>query len=160
MSTDTLWAVAEFNRAFEMYGSQRPHIPVDRARETIGTFAVLMGATGRLLKLAAAHHDKDPMLLRLQLLQEELGELAEAIRDGDLLAALDALCDIQYVLDSATLALGMQDIFKEAFDEVHRANMSKLGTDGRPVKCPAGRVKKGPNYKGPDLRPILTQSLM
>lgn len=45
------------------------------------------------------------------------------------------------------------------FNEVHRANMSKLGADGRPIHsrgvaldgAPAGKTLKGPNYSPPDL---------
>lgn len=39
---------------------------------------------------------------------------------------LDALCDIQYVLSGAILALGHHNNFDEAFDEVHSSNMSKM----------------------------------
>jgi predicted HAD superfamily Cof-like phosphohydrolase len=39
---------------------------------------------------------------------------------------LDALCDLQYVLSGTILENGFTNIFDEAFDEVHRSNMSKL----------------------------------
>jgi hypothetical protein len=39
---------------------------------------------------------------------------------------LDGLCDIQVVLSGSILALGYQDVFNEAFEEVHSSNMSKL----------------------------------
>lgn len=38
-----------------------------------------------------------------------------------------------------------------AIAEVHRANMSKLGDDGKPVLRADGKVLKGPNYRPPDL---------
>lgn len=68
---------------------------------------------------------KDRQELRVSLIQEELDEFAEALKSGDIVEALDALCDMQYVLSGSILELGMQDIFDEAFDEVHRSNMSK-----------------------------------
>lgn len=48
------------------------------------------------------------------------------------------------------------------FDEVQRANMSKLGADGKPVYsrgieldgAPAGKVLKGANYSAPDLHAV------
>ena len=63
--------------------------------------------------------------LRVNLLQEELNELKQAIADGDLVEIADALCDIQYVLSGAVLEFGMGDAFKTLFDEVQRSNMSK-----------------------------------
>ena len=63
--------------------------------------------------------------LRVNLLQEELNELKEAIESDDLVEVADALCDIQYVLSGAILEFGLADRFKDLFDEVQRSNMSK-----------------------------------
>ncbi len=63
--------------------------------------------------------------LRINLLQEELDELKDAIADNDLVEVADALCDIQYVLAGAILEFGLADKFKSLFDEVQRSNMSK-----------------------------------
>lgn len=64
--------------------------------------------------------------LRINLLQEELNELKEAIADNDLVEVADALADIQYVLSGAILEFGLGDKFKSLFDEVQRSNMSKV----------------------------------
>ena len=91
-------------------------------------------------------------LLRINLLQEELDELKEALGNDDMVETLDALIDLQYVLDGAFLSFGMQDVKGVAFDEVHRSNMSKLGEDGKPIHREGdGKVMKGPNYFKPDL---------
>ena len=63
--------------------------------------------------------------LRVNLLQEELNELSQAIKDNDLVEITDALCDIQYVLSGAVLEFGLGDKFVELFNEVQRSNMSK-----------------------------------
>lgn len=63
--------------------------------------------------------------LRINLLQEELNELKEAIAEHDLVEIADALSDIQYVLSGAVLEFGLGDSFKSLFDEVQRSNMSK-----------------------------------
>jgi len=39
----------------------------------------------------------------------------------------------------------------DAFQLVHQSNMSKLGTDGKPIFREDGKVLKGPNYRAPDL---------
>lgn len=90
--------------------------------------------------------------LRINLLAEELDELKEALANNDPVETLDALIDLQYVLDGAFLSFGMQDLKGPAFDEVHRSNMSKLGEDGKPIRREGdGKVMKGPNYFKPDI---------
>lgn len=90
--------------------------------------------------------------LRINLLQEELDELKEALANNDPQETLDALIDLQYVLDGAFLSFGLQAVKDLAFDEVHRSNMSKLGADGKPIRREGdGKVMKGPNYFAPDL---------
>lgn len=64
--------------------------------------------------------------LRVTLIEEELEELREAIKDTDIIEIADALCDIQYVLSGAILEFGLADCFSELFKEVQRSNMSKL----------------------------------
>jgi len=90
--------------------------------------------------------------LRINLLQEELDELKEALDNDDMIETLDALIDLQYVLDGAFLSFGMQNVKEVAFNEVHRSNMSKLGEDGKPIRREGdGKVMKGPNYFKPDM---------
>lgn len=96
--------------------------------------------------------DEKTNALRINLLAEELDELKKALANNDPLEALDALIDLQYVLDGAFLSLGLHDVKDIAFNEVHRSNMSKLGEDGKPIRREEdGKVMKGPNYFKPDL---------
>lgn len=177
------------------------------------------------------HDDTKLLLLRAQLIQEEIGELAHAYAAGDLVEALDALTDIEYVVEGAWLACGLMDIRDltdtlefhpkdtadtnpetwerrnllvglsnmqhhtarfvegmargdaieaakglagimsavnaayvttglepyraEAFMEVQRANMSKLGEDGKPILDGAGRVVKSNQYIPPNIGKIV-----
>lgn len=68
----------------------------------------------------------DRCQLRINLLQEELDELKQAIADGDLVEVADALLDIQYVLSGAIHEFGMTDLFSDMFDAVQASNMSKV----------------------------------
>tara|TARA_R110001592_G_scaffold16881_7_gene71506 strand:- start:31856 stop:32263 length:408 start_codon:yes stop_codon:yes gene_type:complete len=96
--------------------------------------------------------DEKTNALRINLLAEELDELKEALEQGDLIETLDALIDLQYVLDGAFLSFGLQHVKEAAFDEVHRSNMSKLGADGKPIRRESdGKVLKGPDYFKPDI---------
>lgn len=95
--------------------------------------------------------DHDLCELRNKLLLEELIELHYATTVKDKVQALDALCDLQYVLDGAFLALGFHKVKDDAMAEVHRSNMSKLGADGKPIYREDGKILKGPNYTPPNL---------
>jgi len=72
--------------------------------------------------------DEKRCRLRVELLAEELKELEEGIRDKDIVAVADALCDLQYVLSGAVLEFGLGEKFKALFEEVQRSNMSKACT--------------------------------
>ena len=66
---------------------------------------------------------------------------------------LKELCDLQYVLSGAAVALGLD--IQTAFNRVHASNMSKLGEDGKPIYREDGKVLKGPNYEPPDLKDLV-----
>ncbi len=88
--------VSEFHKTFEAPILESPQIPTE-----------------------------DRCNLRVSLIQEELDELKQAIKDGDLVEIADALSDIQYVLSGAILEFGLGEKFNDLFDEVQRSNMSK-----------------------------------
>ena len=87
--------------------------------------------------------------LRISLINEELNEFKQAIKNNDLKEAIDALTDILYVTYGAGHAFGVN--LDKCFDEVQRSNMSKLGEDKKPIYNKDGKVMKGPNYFKPDL---------
>lgn|SRR5690606_8192629 len=95
---------------------------------------------------------------RVALIAEELAELARGLAEGSLTKSLDALADIQYVLDGTTLSIGLHGVIDDAVDLVHASNMSKVGPDGKPIYDEAGKVKKGPNYRPVDLSVLLPES--
>jgi predicted HAD superfamily Cof-like phosphohydrolase len=68
---------------------------------------------------------QDRCNLRINLLQEELNELKDALANNDIVEAADALADLQYVLSGAILELGLASRFSDLFNEVQRSNMSK-----------------------------------
>lgn len=93
--------------------------------------------------------------MRIALLEEELWELRDSLDDRDKVGVLDALTDLQYVLDGAYLSLGYAQYKDAALREVHRSNMTKLGPDGKPIYRADGKVLKGPNYTPPDLAKVM-----
>ena len=87
--------------------------------------------------------------LRHDLIKEELEELKEAIDNKDIKEVADALSDILYVTYGAGHAFGIN--LDKCFEEVQSSNMSKLGSDGKPIYNDKGKVMKGPNYFKPNL---------
>jgi len=96
----------------------------------------------------------DLIELRIKLLEEEVREYAEAARSGDLVEVLDALADIGYILAGTIINHGMQDLYDDAFDEVHRSNMAKL-VDGKVLRREDGKVLKPEGWQPPNLAQFL-----
>ena len=86
--------------------------------------------------------------LRIKLLTEEVQEYAEAARAGDLVEVLDAGTIINH---------GMQNIYDDAFNEVHRSNMAKL-VDGKVIRREDGKVLKPEGWQPPNLPQFLPSS--
>ncbi|WP_419214140.1 hypothetical protein ACNR9Q_08305 [Maribacter sp. X9] len=93
--------------------------------------------------------------LRFNLMDEENKEYLEAAQNNDLVEVADALGDMLYILCGTILEHGMQYKIEEVFNEIQRSNMSKLGTDGKPIYREDGKVLKGPDYFKPNIERIL-----
>ncbi|MDC0472565.1 nucleoside triphosphate pyrophosphohydrolase family protein [Pelagibacteraceae bacterium] len=104
---------------------------------------------GQEVKVEASFPDDKIVKLRFDLIQEELTELDEAIKNKDLKEVADALTDILYVTYGAGHAFGID--LDKCFKEVQNSNMSKLGKDGKPIYNEQGKVMKGPGYFKPNL---------
>ena len=79
--------------------------------------------------------------LRYDLINEELEELQDAIKDRNMLEIADALTDILYVTYGAGHAFGID--LDKCFNEVQESNMSKLGENNKPIYNENGKVMKG-----------------
>ena len=108
---------------------------------------------GQEVKNKAKFPNDKIVKLRYELIREELEELNQAIIDKDIKEVADALTDILYVTYGAGTAFGIN--LDKCFNEVHQSNMSKLGSDGKPIYNEIGKVMKGPNYFKPDLDKFL-----
>ena len=82
-----------------------------------------------------------------------LSKLDESDFAVDIVETADALTDIEYINLGTAAAFGIN--IDATFAEVHSSNMSKLGEDGKPIYREDGKVKKGPNYRSPDLVSVL-----
>ncbi len=112
-----------------------------------------MEVFGQEVKTKAEFPSEKIIKLRLNLIQEEVDEFKEALKNKDLKEVADALTDILYVTYGAGHAFGVD--LDKCFEEVQRSNMSKLGEDGKPIYNEKGKVMKGPKYFQPDLRKFI-----
>ena len=85
--------------------------------------------------------------LRVDLLDEEVEELREAITEGDIVKIADAIGDIAYVAVGTAVTYGIP--FDDIFAEVHRSNMTKVNTPDE------AKLVKGPDYQPPDIAGVL-----
>ena len=118
--------------------------------EDVKTF---MKTFGQMIRAKPQFPDDKTMQLRFDLIKEELNELEQAMKTKDLKEVADALTDILYVTYGAGCAYGID--LDKCFKEVQRANMSKLGKDGKPIYNEKGKVMKGPDYLKPNLKPFV-----
>ena len=109
-----------------------------------------METFGQIVRTKPQFPDEKTMWLRYDLIKEELKELEQAMKTQNLKEVADALTDILYVTYGAGYAYGID--LDKCFKEVQRANMSKLGTDGKPIYNEKDKVMKGPNYLKPNLK--------
>ena len=124
------------------------------------------------------------MELREKLFDEELKEYNVAKKSNDKVEMLDAVCDMYYIhigtlleqykgdiekvasrifflADGKTDYLfklevknGFDTVLPEAFEKVHRSNMSKL-ENGKAIFREDGKILKGANYFRPNLKKFI-----
>lgn len=153
-------------------------IPVNPSLHTAVRVREFHEAFGHPVAQAPTPGDAALRELRVKLIAEELAELCSALgvslllevnpqtEEGelvveavlgddqvDLVEAADALGDLDYVVQGTNVALGFPA--EEIVAEIHRSNMSKLGADGKPIYREDGKVLKGPNYRPPNLAPLV-----
>lgn len=125
------------------------------------------------------------MVLRNKLWNKKCEELVEAISKKDKVQMLDAIVDMMYARIGALLErygnlkieVGIEaegdaeitncrryftehfghnsELLREAFNEVHRSNMSKLDENGDPIFREDGKIMKSHLFIEPDLKSIL-----
>ena len=119
--------------------------------EKVGIF---MKTFGQELKNKSELSTEKINKLRVNLIEEELDELKQAIKEKNIKEVADALTDILYVTYGAGHAFGIN--LDKCFEEVQNSNMSKLDKDGKHIYNEQGKVMKGPNYFKPDLNKFIS----
>lgn len=104
-------------------------------------------------KPSLAHVTQDQLDMRLSLLQEEVEEFGEAISVRSMVGMADALADIVYVAYGAALTIGID--LDLVLDEVHSSNMTKLDSQGQPIRRSDGKVLKSDCYRPPNIAELI-----
>lgn len=145
--------VAEFMNAFEQPMRATPGVP-DRAiarlrlRLIAEEFFELIHAGG-VMPETNAYIEYDLSLVRLE--SDVLRFIDTMSIDVSLSDFADALADIDYVIEGARLAFGIEG--ESIADEVHAANMRKVGG---PVD-EFGKQRKPDGWTGPNIESVLVR---
>lgn len=129
--------VRAFHKKFGHPVAVEPRVP----NEPIVRFRIRLIAEEFCELLDATYHDQDAdVRFQLSRVREALERLVRHLpHDVDLVAFVDALADLDYVVEGTRAAFGVRG--EPIFAEVHRANLSKdpNGADGKPSKPPGWR---------------------
>jgi len=104
-------------------------------------------------KLFSGHcFDPNVLFLRTRLIVEETAEFTEAAQRQDVVAMVDALADLLYVVYGTAVVLGVD--LEPVFRIVHESNMLKIppGPDDK-------KVRKPPSWQPPDIAAELDRQL-
>ena len=105
--------------------------------ELVRTFMECMGQNAPQKQIMPT---AEVLYLRYELQNEESREIADAHTLRDL---LDGICDLLYVTYGTAVAAGFSsETINQAFEEVHRSNMSKLWAESELPLVPAGFASK------------------
>ena len=101
-------------------------------------------------KYSVEHRD-----LALDLIEEEVRELTDAVIYRNKIEMIDAVCDILVTTFGLAAKAGINQYIPEAFREVMSSNWSKLDADGNPVYYDSGKIGKSDLYYPPNISEII-----
>lgn len=123
---------------------------MNKEQELVKEFHVVFGLA--VSDFPRIPDDKDIELWKT-LIKEEFEEFVRASDEKDLVGVADAIGDLLYVVYGASIIYGIDSSL--IFNEVHRSNMSKVGTDGVVRRKDDGKIIKPITYSKADIESIL-----
>lgn len=97
--------------------------------------------------------DNDARGLRVDLLLEEFEEYINAENKNDIVEIADALGDMMYIIMGTAVEYGIH--LDAVLKEIHRSNMSKVGSSGKPIFREDGKLLKPESYSPPDIKKVM-----
>jgi predicted HAD superfamily Cof-like phosphohydrolase len=101
--------------------------------------------------------DEGTKALRIRLIEEEFREFREALQDGDLIEAADAIADLLYVTVGAGVAMGLD--LEMIWDEVQRSNMAKF-PNGIARRRGDGKILKPDGWTPPNIAGVIREQML
>ena len=134
------------------------HTREERVADFHEKFGLVIGAepTASLLKLRRLLIDEETKELF-----SDIDTAIEHLEKGETVPKtlytnmLKELADVQVVISGTAITLKPLRKLEEAFQRVHESNLTKLGTDGKPIRREDGKIMKGPRYQEPDLSDLI-----
>jgi predicted HAD superfamily Cof-like phosphohydrolase len=141
--------VREFHRAFDRPVRDLPDLgsPAERVLRV----RLMMEELLEFAKAAGVRISTGPFNLKMDDLW--IGPDNFPDRDPDLAAMAHELADLQYVVSGTAVQLGIP--LQPCAEEIHKANMRKLGPDGRPIVDANGKVRKPEGWEPADVARVL-----
>ena len=126
------------------------------AQKAVGDF---MRAGGQVTSIVPTIPADSISIRRLEMLREEVSELAAALAAGDIVEAADAYADIIYVALGGAEEAGID--IEPVVEEVIDSNNSKIDWENnRPwARHDNGKIAKDEHYRAPDIRSIILQQV-
>jgi len=133
--------VKDFNRKFNLYYQDEPTLPPEENYDDI-----LLGQDLIVEEVDEVYQELDDLL---DIMDTEVPTASEQEYLELRKRITKELSDLLYVVYGMGDRLGLP--LDEAFEEVHRSNMSKLDKNGKPVYNEGGKLLKGDNYSPADM---------
>jgi predicted HAD superfamily Cof-like phosphohydrolase len=123
-------ALDEHQAKMELYDYQKRKILQDLREETeadiLGMTKHFHDVFGHPVVEEPKIPTEDRWMLRIKLLREEIQEMEDALKEGNLVEVADAAADAGFILGGTIHEFGLGKKFPEIFSEVYRSNMSKM----------------------------------
>lgn len=103
--------------------------------------------SGYSFEVVCDHATAKDVRLWLKLIKEEVAELEIAINDEPLANITAEACDVIYVVCGLLNTLGIQPQAQAMWDAIHKANMLKVGKDGKVVRREDGKILKPEGWR-------------
>lgn len=110
---------------------------------------------GQLSELESVYYDTRDRDLAMTIIREEVDELEEALKEGDEVEVVDAVCDIIFTALGAAAKAEVSQYIGACMMEVIRSNNSKL--EGKREVKPNGKLGKGSKYRPPQIGEIMNR---
>ena len=126
-------------------------------KEILSKVEEFQSATDQIVNNEPSLISKKEANLRYELMAEENKEYFAACINKDKVEILDACVDMLYILAGTINSNGLQELIEHGFNLVHANNMTKVGSDGKVLRDPNGKILKPEGFKPVDLKQLFKQ---